>query len=362
MISLGFPSPPGRGFRRLRLFSAVVLTALFSVLASAPAYAVVDDDRYGPDIIPANQAIGTQRVYIVESGDSLWNISDRYFDSGWQWPLLWSYNPQVTNPHWIFPGDVIMLDAPALKKKSKMVRLRESRYSKNPKDVRVQVQRKGFVPLESYVESGIIEASRENRDMLAQFDEVYIDFTVPKKIRRGELYTIFRENLDRLIIHPETKQVLGYQVEYLGEVEVMSVSEDGYMRGFITHALGEILRGDRVVVRENLYLAREPVLNKHEMDAMVISIFKDVDLFGEHDYVILDRGARDGVRAGNRFVIRERGDGYQKLEDGEEELLPFETVGELMVLFSFEDHCVTIVTRSIKELEAGVQTQMKMGY
>ena len=68
------------------------------------------------------------------------------------------------------------------------------------------------------------------------------------------------------------------------------------------------------------------------------------------------------MRAGNRFVIRQRGDGYRKLSVGEEELLPYEIVGELMVLFSFEDHCVTIVTRSIKELEAGVETRMLMGY
>jgi hypothetical protein len=355
------PSSPG-GCRWRRVFCVGGLAFLCILLMVTSAFAIADDDRYGPDIIPANQAIGTQRVYIVEAGDSLWNISARYFESGWQWPMLWSFNPQVTNPHWIFPGDVIMLDAPVLKKKTKMVHLRESRYSKNPKDIRVQVQRKGFVPLDAYVESGVLEASREGRYMLGQFDEVYIDFTVPKKIRRGERFTIFRENEERLIIHPLTKQVLGYQVEYLGEVSVLEVNENGYMRALVVHALAEIVRGDRVVVREQLYLAREPVINTHEMDAVVISIFKDVDMFGEHDYVIVDRGARDGVRAGNRFQLHERGDGYRDLPEDEKYLLPHEVIGELMVLFSFEDHCVAIVTRSIKEMGVGAEALMTMGY
>jgi nucleoid-associated protein YgaU len=42
--------------------------------------------------------------YVIQRGDTLWDLSSRYLDSPWYWPKLWSYNPQVENPHWIYPG------------------------------------------------------------------------------------------------------------------------------------------------------------------------------------------------------------------------------------------------------------------
>jgi nucleoid-associated protein YgaU len=48
----------------------------------------------------------------VKKGDTLWDICDGYFGNPWQWPRVWSYNPDILNPHWIFPGDVVRLRAP----------------------------------------------------------------------------------------------------------------------------------------------------------------------------------------------------------------------------------------------------------
>jgi nucleoid-associated protein YgaU len=48
-------------------------------------------------------------THTVRRGDTLWGLCDFYFQNPYQWPRLWSYNPQIKNPHWIYPGDAVRL-------------------------------------------------------------------------------------------------------------------------------------------------------------------------------------------------------------------------------------------------------------
>ncbi|MDB4936773.1 MAG: hypothetical protein JWP87_3745, partial [Labilithrix sp.] len=48
-------------------------------------------------------------VHQVRKGDTLWDICDHYFRNPYQWPRIWAFNPQIQNPHWIFPGDQVRL-------------------------------------------------------------------------------------------------------------------------------------------------------------------------------------------------------------------------------------------------------------
>ncbi|HLK40647.1 MAG TPA: LysM peptidoglycan-binding domain-containing protein, partial [Polyangiaceae bacterium] len=55
-------------------------------------------------------AVGeTPASYVVRKGDTLWTLCDHYFQNPYEWPRVWSYNPQIKNPHWIYPGDEIRL-------------------------------------------------------------------------------------------------------------------------------------------------------------------------------------------------------------------------------------------------------------
>ena len=47
--------------------------------------------------------------YTIQKGDTLWDISEHFFDSAWVWPDVWEKNEQIANPHWIYPGEQIRL-------------------------------------------------------------------------------------------------------------------------------------------------------------------------------------------------------------------------------------------------------------
>lgn len=83
--------------RALRLSSRLRVVATAAMLTVA-TFAVAQELRGGH---PDN--------YVVKRGDTLWDIAGRFLKRPWLWPEIWQANPQIANPHLIYPGDVISL-------------------------------------------------------------------------------------------------------------------------------------------------------------------------------------------------------------------------------------------------------------
>lgn len=317
-----------------------------------------------PEIQMLEESLISKGMYVVQEGDTLWDLCDLLFDNPWYWPTLWSFNPQITNPHWIFPGDVIYLKPPWEGKAKSSVVFAQSRYTEAPTDVKILTRFKGFLPEEMYKESGEIRASREEKNMLGQWDEVYIDFKVPKKIHEGDPFLIYRVLGE--IEHPLTGDHVGYKIEFVGVARILSTSEE-YKKAVITTSFSEIERGDLITSFVEYTGMTEPAKNETSVAGIVLDIFHPMDIAGEHDYVFLDKGKEDGVADGNRFVLTWKGDGMkevnaEELSQAELDKYPKEHLGEIMVVKAFDNVSLGIVTRSIRELEVGDPCEMIRGY
>ncbi len=91
------PEQPGEG-------SVDLTKAAEKLEGVAVEESIATDARAGEPTAPG---AAPPDSYTVKPGDTLWDLSGRFLNNPWYWPKVWSYNPEISNPHWIYPGNVV---------------------------------------------------------------------------------------------------------------------------------------------------------------------------------------------------------------------------------------------------------------
>jgi len=315
-----------------------------------------------PDAQPTVEQSGES--YVVKKGDTLWSISAAYLRTPWAWPKLWSYNVAITNPHWIYPGDLIHLgpvgDAPAPTAANPtpqpVARTPERSHG-------LMSQQHGFVEPDELESAGTIIASKEEKIMLARLDEAYIEYKKQKPLELGKRYSIYKPI--RTVKHPVTGKRLGEIVEIFGDAEIKTITSGNIARGLILESHNPIERGYRVGPLRKVFRETEPRVANKDVDGLVVATLRPVDIVGAYTLVFLDRGKSDGVEVGNRFQVIRRGDGYQPLGavgPVDDKRYPREIVGEIIVVELRNGLATGVMTRSTKEVNIGEKVEMRKGF
>jgi len=134
---------------------------------------------------------------VVRRGDTLWSICDEYFQNPYQWPRIWSYNPQLQNPHWIYPGDQIRLtlggNTATMPGRSLPLgegNLIEQRRMVAPDTVFLRDE--GYVEDEKGDNWGEVSGAPEDHMLLGDFDQIYLRVSKAHEVKIGQELTIFR--------------------------------------------------------------------------------------------------------------------------------------------------------------------------
>ncbi len=376
------------------------LLPIAAFLGALTVHAQELPDRNAPAIAMQQSAPSGERTYVVEAGDTLWSIAEGLYDEPWYWPSLWSYNPQITNPHLIYPGDLLYLSRKSSQTAAeKSITFATSRYEPRPKSGIELVRRVGYISSRDYRESGVLEASREERNMLGQLDEGYVRFNTrrcaeddkakaerdafrasedgeakreEKKsdddedealvgpcVRDGDRYTLYR--VEREIVHPITGKRVGFKINFLGDAKVLSTVRP-LVSVLITRSHSEISRGDLLTnVFEPLQLVT-PLPNKVQVAGVILDFHHETTAAGAYSYVYIDKGADDGVEKGNRFEIVWRGDGLARGNVGNLKDYPDEQIGVAMVVEAYDRHSLALLTTTVRELERGMPAIMAKGF
>jgi hypothetical protein len=308
-------------------------------------------------------------AHVVQKGDTLWSLSLKYLGSPWSWPKLWSYNPAITNPHWIYPGDLIRLGpggaaaaAPA-SSGSAAADIPKLSRERAGDEAGTVLRLNGFVEPHELRAAGRILASKHERLMLAAPDEVYVQFNRAHALTPGERYAVYRPM--RHVNHPVTGRRLGEIVEIFGEVRIESFTSPTIARGVILESYNPIERDFRVGPLRRPPNRVETKRDRIDLEGLVVATLQPRELIGTEMVVFVDRGKQDGVELGNRFLVVQQADGIQRrlsIYSREDRRLPIEKLAEILVVDLRERLCTGIVTSSLRETQVGDRVQARKGF
>lgn len=309
--------------------------------------------------------------HVVHRGDTLWDITGYYFGNPWDWPRVWAVNPEIANPHWIYPNDHVRLagegDASATgSSPSSHPALRPGRDS-------VRGRNEGYIDPDALDNDGHIVGSPTEHMMLAPGDEIWVRYEEEDaQPERGRELTIFREIPER-----DRRDHAGDLVRILGTAVVRSFDADrGLVRAEITEATEPIERGFHVAQVPREQLDVPPVPNDRDMETQVAATLHPRDMISDNTYVFIELGSEDGIRVGNRFFVVRHNDPYfdsvramrgesasEGMRGPEDDVeFPTEIIGEVRVV-SVRDHSATLaVTQSVQEIRVGDTLQMRRGF
>jgi hypothetical protein len=395
---------------RFAVLLALVPAAVLAEGAGAPApglgLTAAAENRVGEELAqaPATPAPrAAPDAYTVKPGDTLWDLSSRLLNNPWYWPKIWSYNPEITNPHWIYPGNTLRFfpgtdEAPArvepvgdvakaapqpaddavppreLEDFSRADLRKPQEFGEGDEVAVVgpyKIGRGGtrgvytrhdsFVTRRELEESGVLSAAFEEKTYLSIHDRAYAKFSKSAPARVGDRYTIYRT--DRVVTHPVTQQVFGWKSTIIGAAKVVAMDDKAVTVDIIA-AFEPIERGAHLGPWAEKVVKRvEHRRNAREVRGYIIAAEQDiVTEIGEHHLVFIDKGRDDGVEEGNVFSVTRSGDPQETVPDAimHDPSLPTEEVGALLVIDTQANASSALVVRSMRELYIGDHVEMRL--
>ncbi len=311
------------------------------------------------------------KQYTVKKGDTLWDISSMFLQDPWYWPEIWQKNPQVKNPHLIYPGDVLTLvyidgvpqilvnQASASFQSGSTVRLPVKKLSPSirrdeitssiptiPSDaIRQFTTRPRIVTKQELEAAPYILGSDDEHLILGQGNRVYIRGELDKERVR---FTVFRPGTE--LIDPVTDETLGYEAIYAGEVHIKKYDDPAI--GVLTFTEREVLIGDRLLPMDKSSLATLyfPKLPDRNMSGQVISLFDALFGIAKYQIAVINLGIRDGIEVGHLLASYTRGktiaDNFDLHDKGDDVKLPDERSGLLMIFRAFDNVSYGLVMES----------------
>jgi LysM repeat protein len=305
--------------------------------------------------------------YTVKTGDTLWDISRTFLNQPWYWPELWYLNPQIQNPHRIYPGDVLSLvtvdgqprlmlterggetitggNGERLSPQIHSEDLSQAITSISYKSIAAFLGRPSLLSKEEVKTAPYIFNIRDQHIVGSAGDEMYARGISNAVV--GTRYNLL--HVGQALRDPDDNDLLGYATEYVGNGPLLSNGNPAKVQ--LIETVREALPGDKLYP-ENYQLNMDfvPHAPKSTLNGQILAV-NGVTLAGQNQVVAINRGSKQGLDAGTVLAIYQAGDKVpDRYSDGRSAdpmnnpnsgfhrkvKMPDERVGNVMVFKTFE--------------------------
>ncbi|OOF09485.1 hypothetical protein BZG82_10725 [Salinivibrio sp. PR5] len=310
--------------------------------------------------------------YVVERGDTLWDIAATFFDNPWQWPEVWYANPTIKDPNLIYPGDVLTLTwqagKPTVSYKPRRAIAAKGDSPKTPALSSVDPMLLPYLQQDMLVEKARLVAlprvlgSTDGRQYLSVHDTLYVDASLSAKD-----WQVFR--VEKTFLRPATSEASAeptamVSLKHVADGRIRARSE-GRSVMTLTRVVQEVRPNDVLLpLPENTHPRFWP--QAAQTDATLLGHLYGSEYVANGQLVVLDKGANDGVAAGQMFTVTEAGANvlngpgeyrYQNASDSTAQpmtALPDVTVGQTMVVRAYPWVSLAVITQARQPIKAGM--------
>lgn len=315
-----------------------------------------------------NVVIKTRQDYIVKEGDTLWDISNRFLAKPWLWKEIWKENPDIEDPNYIYPDDIISIEKIdgneyiVLKRNSNLeeYQLTEENYiKKTPEKNESRLSNSiGLISkdrLKNYFsnnliidmidekEQGFVLKSASGSLISGSNDEIFVTY---KNIKPGQIFNIY----NRVIEHKDTKEdfTLGYEIVKIGEGIVTAVSEGDVGLMKILSTKTGIRNKYKIMLKEKEELGNMfPSKPIEKVVGNIISIGENIDNLGLYDIILIDKGYSSNLEIGNILSIKNKNTILKNpLKEDGELTLPGQQIGLVMLYKVYDNLSYGVIVKA----------------
>lgn len=242
--------------------------------------------------------------YVIQKGDTLWDLSQKFYNSNWDWPALWEMNSEIKNPHWIYPGRKIRIFFKEQEKLKPIIVTVKKTPPKPPEPVKPsfsysQMDHIGFVRKESQPELGTIIREEEGNLIMSRDDIIYIKPSGKGKLIPGDRYHIYVTEKLKEKIGDKTFRGVKHLIKATVEVIDHKVN---YVTALIIESYRPVHKDDLIMD----YFERDEVIevndNPDPIDARIICSEDNTRMINDYRIAFIDIG-RDAVKPGQIFTV-----------------------------------------------------------
>ncbi len=294
---------------------------------------------------PVPLAQGHPNEYVVKVGDTLWDIAATFLQDPWYWPEIWYVNPDIANPHLIYPGDVIGLIY--VDGQPRITNVRGSTYRMSPQArVTPLTQAITSIPFEdvaAFLSSGVVLA-KEQADSLPYLLQTRGDHLIASA--GNEVYVrgivgdqpSARYNVVHVgdpLVDPDDNRLIGYHGIMIGEASLRRTGDPATVA--LTDTSQEAIMGDRLLPAEvDVPLNFFPRSPSGSIDGRIISVAGGVTQIGQYQVVVMNRGSDNGLSVGDVLTVFQAGEEIKDRFAGGKVQLPDEEAGTIMVFKTYD--------------------------